>query len=50
MMNCTVKCPVAFSLTQYRTDEITSLHLNYQHHGSAEIKNSSAVGNFRLYV
>ena len=33
-----------------RTDEITSLHQIYQCHGSAVLRNSSTVGNFKLYV
>jgi len=32
------------------TDEIASLHQNYQCHGSVEFNKSSAAGNFKLYV
>jgi len=32
------------------TDDITSLHQNYQCHGSAELDNSGTIGNFKLYV
>ena len=33
-----------------RTDEITSLHRNYQCHSTVELDNSSTIGDLKCYV